>query len=260
MTNEKLTIAIAGCTGRMGCALVAAAHAKKSVKLVAGSSRNGDNVEVDGLFITSDPAVLASKATAIIDFTTPEATLCLAHEVAKTGGVLVIGTTGFSPSEQKELESYSGKMRIVQSGNFSLGINLLELLVERAAKTLGAEYDIEINEMHHRYKKDAPSGTALMLGRAAASGRGVSLADKKMLDRNGERKPGDIGFSSLRGGDIVGIHNVLFVGDGELITLSHQGFSREIYAQGAIAAALWVRDKNPGLYSMRDVMELKIID
>ncbi len=251
---EKLTIAIAGCTGRMGCALVAAAHSNKAVSLVAGSVRAHEHQHAAKLFVTTDPAVLAEKAAAIIDFTSPKATLANAKEVAKTGGILVVGTTGFSASEQKELEGYAQKCRIVQSGNFSIGVNLLESLVERAAKILGEQYDIEIAEMHHRHKKDAPSGTALMLGRAAAKGRGVSLDDKKILDRDGERKAGDIGFSVLRGGDVVGIHNVLFAGGGELITLSHQGFSREIYAQGATTAAIWAQNKTNGLYSMRDVM------
>ena len=142
----------------------------------------------------------------------------------------------------------------MQSGNFSLGVNILTNLVEQAARKLGEIYDIEISEMHHRHKKDAPSGTALMLGRAAAIGRGVSLEDKKVLDRDGVRKAGDIGFSVLRGGDVVGIHNVMFAGGGELVTLSHQGFSREIYANGAIAAALWAKNQPAGLYSMRDVI------
>jgi 4-hydroxy-tetrahydrodipicolinate reductase len=142
----------------------------------------------------------------------------------------------------------------VQSGNFSLGVNILETLVEQAARKLGELYDIEINEMHHRHKKDAPSGTALMLGRAAAKGRGVSLADKQVLDRNSVRKIGDIGFSCLRGGDVVGIHNVMFAGGGELITLSHQGFSREIYANGALTAAIWAKNQPAGLYSLRDVI------
>lgn len=252
----SLTVGIAGCTGRMGCALVAASHANKAVRLVAGSVRIHEHQHAAGLFVTASPEVLAQKATAIIDFTTPEATLAVAKEVAKTGGIIIIGTTGFSEVQQQEIVKYSKTARIVQSGNFSLGVNLLESLVEQAAKLLNEKYDIEINEMHHKHKKDAPSGTALMLGRAAAKGRNVSLDDKKIMDRNGERKIGDIGFSVLRGGDVVGIHNVLFAGGGELITLSHQGFSREIYANGAITAALWANDKPAGLYSMRDVLGL----
>ena len=252
--TTPLTLGIAGCSGRMGCALVTAAHANKSVKLVAGSVKDGELQQASGLFVTSSPEIFAEKAEAIIDFTAPEATIVLARQVAKTNGIIIIGTTGFSAEQQKELEICAKTARIVQSGNFSLGVNILENLVEQAARKLGEIYDIEISEMHHRHKKDAPSGTALMLGRAAAIGRGVSLEDKKVLDRDGVRKAGDIGFSVLRGGDVVGIHNVMFAGGGELVTLSHQGFSREIYANGAIAAALWAKNKPAGLYSMRDVI------
>ncbi len=254
--SNPLTLAIAGCTGRMGQALVASAHGNSDVKIVAGSVRTGAHQHAAGLFVTSSPAILAEKADAMIDFTTPEATIALAREVAKTGGIMIIGTTGFTDGQQKKLEECALTCRIVQAGNFSLGVNILESLVERAARLLNEQYDIEINEMHHKHKKDAPSGTALMFGRAAAKGRGVSLDDKKVIDRAGERKAGDIGFSSLRGGDVVGIHNVLFAGGGELITLSHQGFSRTIYATGAITAALWARDKKAGMYSMRDVIGL----
>lgn len=255
MTNQ-LTLAIAGCTGRMGQALIASAHGTPTVKIVAGSVRNSAQQHAAGLFVTSDPSILVQKADAMIDFTTPEATLALAREVAKTGGILIIGTTGFSDGQQKKLNECADTARIVQAGNFSLGVNILESLVERTAKLLNEQYDIEISEMHHKHKKDAPSGTALMLGRAAAKGRGVSLDSKKAIDRGGERKVGDIGFASLRGGDVIGIHNVMFAGSGELITLSHQGFSRTIFANGAITAALWARDKKAGMYSMRDVIGL----
>ncbi len=253
---NPLTLSIAGCTGRMGQALIASAQGNTQVKLVAGSVRTMGGQSEDGLYITSNPAVLADKAEAVIDFTTPEATIALAREMARTGGIMVIGTTGFSDGQQKKLAECAKTARIVQSGNFSLGVNILESLVERTASLLNEQYDIEINEMHHKHKKDAPSGTALMLGRAAARGRKVSLDEKKAMDRGGERKTGDIGFSVLRGGDVVGIHNVLFAGGGELITLSHQGFSRTIYANGAIAAALWARDKKAGMYNMRDVIGL----
>jgi 4-hydroxy-tetrahydrodipicolinate reductase len=254
--NDQLTLAIAGCTGRMGQALIASANDNPAVKITAGSIRAGAPKNTGDLFITSDPAIVAQKAEAAIDFTTPEATLALAREIAKTGGVLVIGTTGFSDGQQKKLNEFADSARIVQSGNFSLGVNILESMVERAAELLGEGYDIEISEMHHRYKKDAPSGTALMLGRAAARGRRENLDSKKVMERGGEREKGDIGFSVLRGGDVVGIHNVMFAGNGELITLSHQGFSRAIFATGAIAAALWARERKPGMYSMRDVIGL----
>lgn len=255
MTNQ-LTLAIAGCTGRMGQALIASAHATHTVKVVAGSVRDSAHQHAAGLFVSANPAILAGKAEAMIDFTTPEATIALAREVAKIGGIIIIGTTGFSDGQQKKIVECAATARIVQSGNFSLGVNILESLVERTSALLNEQYDVEISEMHHKHKKDAPSGTALMLGRAVAKGRGVSLDSKKAIDRSGQRKVGDIGFAVMRGGDVVGIHNVIFAGGGELITLSHQGFSRTIFATGAITAALWVRDKKAGLYSMRDVLGL----
>lgn len=261
-----MKIAIAGCTGRMGLTLVKAVLARPDLTLVCASERPGmDSASVNeqlashgisNLRITSNPAELASEADAIIDFTSPDATLTTLEAVASNGGIHIIGTTGFSDAQQKKVESFAGKARIVQSGNFSLGVNLMQVLVEQAAKTLGENYDIEINEIHHKHKKDAPSGTALMLGHAAAKGRNVDLDKKKVIDRSGERKSGDIGFSVQRGGDVVGIHDVMFAGPGETLTLSHQGFDRSIYANGALAAALWARHKKPGLYSMRDVLGL----
>lgn len=261
-----MKIAIAGCTGRMGMTLVQAVLARPDLTLVCLSERPGFNAAavnaqlsshgVSNIVITSDPSQLAKEADAIIDFTTPEATLATLEAVASQGGIHIIGTTGFDSAQQKKVESFAGRARIVQSGNFSLGVNLLQVLVEQAAKTLGENYDIEINEIHHKHKKDAPSGTALMLGRAAAKGRNVDLDKKKVIDRNGERKAGDIGFSVQRGGDVVGVHDVMFAGPGETLTLSHQGFDRSIYASGALAAAHWAKSQKPGLYSMRDVLGL----
>lgn len=259
-----MKIAVAGILGRMGLTLAAAAQNDSRVTLAAGSEQEGINITeaqttlaaygAANLFITSDPKELAKRADAVLDFTAPAATLSQAKAVAEQGGIHIVGTTGFSEEQQKELERYARGARIVQSGNFSLGVNILEQLVEQAAKILDDAYDIEIFEMHHKHKKDAPSGTALMLGRAAASGRKVKLEDKKIIDRKGERKKGDIGFTSSRGGDVVGIHNVTFAGTGETITLSHQGFSRDIFAQGALIAALWAKKQKPGLYSMKDVL------
>lgn len=261
-----MKIAIAGCLGRMGLTLVEAAQADSRFTLVGGSERPGFNVTeaqtalaaygIANLLITDDPALLAKKADAVLDFTAPEATLAMAEAVANAGGAHIIGTTGFTPEQQKKLSVLSSRARIVQSGNFSLGVSLLAQLVEQAAKTLEEDYDIEISEMHHRHKKDAPSGTALMLGRAAARGRKVDLDKKKSIDRNGERRRGDIGFAAMRGGDVVGIHDVRFAGAGEVLTLSHQAFSRQIYATGALTAALWAKKQKPGLYGMRDVLEL----
>jgi 4-hydroxy-tetrahydrodipicolinate reductase len=259
-----MKIAIAGCLGRMGATLVEAVQADDRFALVAGSERAGFNVTeaqtalaaygAANLFVTSDPTELVKNAEAIIDFTAPDATLAVARAVAERGSIHIIGTTGWTADQQRQLERYAAKGRIVQSGNFSLGVNVLERIVEEVASLLDEAYDIEISEMHHKHKKDAPSGTALMLGRAAAAGRNVDLEKKKTLDRNGERKRGDIGFSITRGGDVVGIHDVTFAGPGELIMLKHQAFNRSIYAAGALKAALWAKKQKPGLYSMKDVL------
>jgi 4-hydroxy-tetrahydrodipicolinate reductase len=256
-----MKIAIAGGNGRMGQALIKAAMADKRFALCAVSARSKEALKGlpatyggSKIIFTENPDELAAKADAVIDFTSPEATLSVAKAVAKRGGIHIIGTTGFTAAQQKEIKKYARESRIVQSGNFSLGVNLLENLVEQAAKILGDEYDIEISEMHHKHKKDAPSGTALMLGKAVARGRAVDFDKKKKLDRDGERKRGDIGFSVVRGGDVVGIHSVLFAGPGEVIEIKHQAFNRDIYAGGALRAAFWAQDQAPGLYSMRDVL------
>ena len=261
-----MKIAIAGCSGRMGLTLVKAVLARPDLTLISVSERPGvDSAAVNAqlaahgvtnLKVTSDPAHMVHEADAVIDFTAPDATITVAEAVAAKGGIHIIGTTGFSSTEQKKLIALASRARVVQSGNFSLGVNLLAALVEQAAQKLSDAYDIEIFEMHHKHKKDAPSGTALMLGRAAAKGRNVDFGKHKTLDRTTQRTPGDIGFSIARGGDVVGVHDVMFAGPGETLTLSHQGFDRSIYANGALAAALWARDKKPGLYSMRDVLGL----
>ncbi len=264
-----LTVGVAGCSGRMGLTLVQAALGHDGVRLAVGSERPGfDETAVaaqlatvgsKNLFVTSDVERFVAAAEAVIDFTSPEASLANAKAIAAKGGIHIVGTTGFSPVQQKELESYATQARIVQSGNFSLGVNVLQNLVENAAKLLNLGYDIEIFEAHHKYKKDAPSGTALMLGQAAAKGRNVDLEAQKVVARDGitgERKEGTIGFSVVRGGDIVGLHEVILAGEGEVITLKHQGFNRIIYANGALHAALWAKAQAPGLYSMKDVLGL----
>lgn len=269
MSTAPLSVGIAGCTGRMGLTLVGACHERRDLRLTVGSERPSfdeqaakaklETVGCKDLLVTADVKRFVSLADAIIDFTTPEATLENARAVAEKGGVHIVGTTGFSATQMKELQTHAARARIVQSGNFSLGVNVLQMLVEKTAARLDELYDIEIFEAHHKHKKDAPSGTALMLGEAAAKGRGVSLAQKKVAARDGisgERRSGDIGFSVLRGGDIVGIHEVSFAGSGELVTLKHQGFDRRIYANGALHAALWAAAQAPGYFSMRDVLGL----
>lgn len=255
-----MKIAIAGCMGRMGQTLIAATLADSRFTLVAGSERGMADMGklaalgAPNLKVTGDPKALVADADAVIDFTTPEATLAVAEAAAEKGIIHIIGTTGFALGQQKKLEGFAGKLCIVRSGNFSLGVNLMEKLVEEAAAKLADDYDIEIFEMHHKHKKDAPSGTALMLGEAAARGRNVALTEKKSIDRDNVRKQGDIGFSVARGGDVVGIHTVSFAGPGEVLEIKHQGFSRDIYAKGALHAALWAEGKKPGIYSMRDVV------
>ncbi len=252
----------------MGLTLIKAVLASDA-SLVAGSERQGfDEASVNaslatvgsqGLFITSNTDLLVESADIVLDFTSPESTLAIARSAARHKRVHIVGSTGFTDTQQRELSLYAREARIVQSGNYSIGVNLLEKLIEQTAKMLDDSYDIEIYEMHHKHKKDAPSGTALMLGEAAARGRGVKLADKKVSARDGitgERRTGDIGFTALRGGDVVGVHEVMFAGAGEVIEFKHQGFNRDIYAHGALRAARWAYGQKPGLYSMKDVLGL----
>lgn len=266
-----MKIAVAGCAGRMGREVMKAAVAGGH-ELVGGYVSAGDNaVGTDlgllaglaplGIAAVDDPAKAFTPAEAVIDFTRPALTLTLGALAAASNKILVTGTTGFTPAQQAELESHAAKAVIVQSFNMSLGVNLLANLVEKVAATLGTDFDIEILEMHHRQKVDAPSGTALLLGEAAAKGRKVKLAEVATYTREGTtgaRPAGEIGFAVLRGGDVVGDHQVMFAGAGERITLSHQSSSRGIYAQGALKAALWAKGRPPGFYSMRDVLGLSL--
>lgn len=192
----------------------------------------------------------------MIDFTNPEAAVAYAKIAAQMGKPLVTGTTGLSLDQQATLEKSAQIAPILQSANMSLGVNLLLSLVEKTAEKLGPEFDIEIFESHHRNKVDAPSGTALALGAAAAKGRGAALDSLAVFDRQGKRKSGNIGFSVFRGGDVVGEHTVTFAGAGERIELAHRASDRMIFAHSAVKAALWLKDRPPGLYSMRDVLAL----
>jgi 4-hydroxy-tetrahydrodipicolinate reductase len=268
MSDMRLVIAGAG--GRMGRTLVQAIAATKGVTLAgaveaAGSAVIGrDAGELAGLgpngvAIASDVAPLLRQADALIEFTVPATTLAFAELTAAAGIVHVIGTTGHSAEEDAVIAKAASRARIVKSGNMSLGVNLVAALVKRVATTLGDDYDIEIVEMHHNKKIDAPSGTALMLGRAAAAGRGIDLAQHSVRGRDGmtgPRRAGDIGFAALRGGTVVGDHTVTFAGPAERIELTHRAEDRMIFARGALHAALWARDKKPGLYSMTDVLGL----
>jgi 4-hydroxy-tetrahydrodipicolinate reductase len=212
-----------------------------------------------GVPITDDPLQAVVNADGIVDFTAPAASVELAALAAQARIVHVIGTTGLSPSDLKKIDAAARHAVIVRSGNMSLGVNLLAALVERAAASLGPDWDIEILEMHHKMKVDAPSGTALLLGESAARGRNIALAERSVRSRDGHtgaRREGDIGFATLRGGSVVGDHSVIFAGTSERLELTHRAEDRAIFARGAIRAALWGRDKKPGHYSMADVLGL----
>ena len=212
-----------------------------------------------GVKLTGDAGLLLAKADGIVDFTAPSATLEFAALAAKAGKVHILGTTGLSASDEAKIKDAAKSAVIVKSGNMSLGVNLLAAVVKRVAKALDESFDIEIVEAHHRMKVDAPSGTALMLGQAAASGRGISLEEHSDRGRDGitgARKPGDIGFASLRGGTVAGEHSVTFLGPFERLTLSHLAEDRMLFAHGALKAALWAHGKKPGHYSMADVLGL----
>lgn len=263
-------IVVTGGSGRMGRMLIETVQASDKARLVGVTERPGhDWIGMDigtamggaaiGVSVTDDPLEAFVTAQAVIDFTSPAATVAHAELTAQARAVHVIGTTGFAPEDLAHLEAAARHAVIVRAGNMSLGVNLLVKLTEKVAQALDADYDIEVIEAHHRHKVDAPSGTALMLGEAAAAGRGVALdavADRGRDGITGARKRGDIGFTAIRGGDIVGEHDVLFAAEGERITLRHVASDRSVFARGALKAALWGQDKGPGAYDMMDVLGL----
>ncbi len=262
MQNPPTHIGIAGCTGRVGSLLMQELHSGewKTLALAGGLARNAEKIKTQD-FITNDPAELFGRSDIVIDFSSPIATRLNAELAAKTATPLIVGTTGLSPEDEVFLAQAARKTCIVYSANMSVGVNLLLALVEDAARRLAPDqWDIEIFESHHKHKVDAPSGTALAIGKAAAQGRNVSLADHSVISRHGitgERDVGDIGFSVARGGDVVGEHTAFFYGAGERLTLSHIATNRALFAKGALRAAKWARDhKQNGLFSMRDVLGL----
>ncbi|TWD55750.1 dihydrodipicolinate reductase [Agrobacterium vitis] len=266
-----MKLVVVGASGRMGQALIRIIAETEGAVLHAAVGRLGspaigkDAGELAGLGplgvpVTDDALAAFVHADGVIDFTRPETSVEFAALAAQARIVHVIGTTGCSEDDQAKFEAASRHARLVKSGNMSLGVNLLSVLVQQAAKALDAAgWDIEVLEMHHKHKVDAPSGTALLLGEAAAAGRGIDLKDKAVKVRDGHtgpREAGTIGFATLRGGSVIGEHSVLLAGEGEIVTLSHSAGDRSIFARGAVKAALWARDKNPGLYSMLDVLGL----
>ncbi|TPI57977.1 4-hydroxy-tetrahydrodipicolinate reductase [Mesorhizobium sp. B3-1-7] len=266
-----MSLVVVGAAGRMGQTLIRAIHTMPGARVAAAIERpdsahlGKDAGELAGIGIINvpiadDPLPAFAKADGVLDFTAPSASVEFAGYAAQARIVHVIGTTGCSADDNARIAAAARHATIVKSGNMSLGVNLLAALVEQAAKALDPDdFDIEILEMHHRHKVDAPSGTALLLGEAAAKGRGIDLADNSVRVRDGHtgvRKTGSIGFATLRGGSVVGDHSVILAGTGERITLSHHAEDRAIFARGAVKAALWARAKKPGLYSMRDVLGL----
>ncbi|MBO6895863.1 MAG: 4-hydroxy-tetrahydrodipicolinate reductase [Shimia sp.] len=268
--QELPGIVITGASGRMGQMLIKTVSDSDKVRLVGAVEREGhDWVGRDvgeamggaalGVTVTDQPLEAFAKTQAVIDFTAPAATIAFAKLAAQARAVHVIGTTGMTEEDIAQLEPCARHAVIVRAGNMSLGVNLLTKLTQKVAAALDEDFDIEVIEAHHHHKVDAPSGTALMLGEAAAEGRGVNLADVSDRARDGitgARKKGDIGFSVIRGGDIVGEHDVLFAAAGERIVLRHQATDRAIFARGAVKAAIWGQDQKPGEYDMFDVLGL----
>ena len=268
--SEPVRVVVTGVSGRMGRTLVSLIAASERLTLTGAVERAGhDWIGRDvgtamggaacGVSVTEDAAAAMAGADAVIDFTAPAATLVFADAAAGAGIVHVIGTTGMTDAEIAALAPFADRATIIRAGNMSLGVNLLTQLTRRVAAALDEDYDIEVIEAHHNQKVDAPSGTALMLGEAAAEGRGVRLADVSDRGRDGitgARQKGRIGFSAIRGGDIIGEHDVMFAAAGERIILRHVASDRTVFARGALKAALWGQGKPPGQYDMLDVLGL----
>ena len=267
MTN----VVIAGASGRMGRVLARLVREADDLTLLGGTDAPGsdwvgrDLGEAMGagpwdVPVTDDPIDLVKDAQAVIDFTAPAATVALSEICAQARCVHVVGTTGLAESDIAALDRAARHAVVVRAGNMSLGVNLLTQLVAQVARALGETYDVEVVEAHHRHKVDAPSGTALMLGEAAAQGRGVALADVADRGRDGitgARAPGAIGFHAIRGGDVVGDHEVIFAGDGERVIVGHKASDRTVFARGALRAARWGQAQAPGHYDMIDVLGLR---
>ena len=267
---DDLKIAVMGAAGRMGRTLVATIHNQPGCVVGGGTEHDGSDAlgrdvgELAGvgklnIEVSSDAAAVIRSVDAIVDFTGPAASVAFAEMAAEAGIIHVIGTTGFEDEHEAAISKAGEKATIIKAGNMSLGVNLIVEMTRKIAEALDEDFDIEVLEMHHKHKVDAPSGTALMLGQAAADGRGVDLKARSVRARDGitgARKAGDIGFATLRGGNVVGEHSVIFAGEGERVAISHIATDRGIFARGAVKAALWGRGRGPGVYSMKDVLGL----
>ena len=265
---SDMRLVVTGAAGRMGQTLVRMIQDSIGFTLTGALERPGSpQLGLDagvlaglrplGVQVVDDPLPLLMQADGVVDFSAPAASVEMAALCAQARIAHVIGTTGLTEADLRKIAAAARHAPIVRSGNMSLGVNLLAELVRQAAKGLDADFDIEVVEMHHRHKIDAPSGTALMLAEAAAEARGITLKEKSARGRDGitgARRKGDIGFASLRGGSVIGEHSVIFASDGERLTLSHHAEDRSLFARGALKAAQWARERKPGLYSMKDVL------
>ena len=266
---DDLKVGVVGCTGRMGQMVIEQVGVTEGC-VIAGASEQPGHASIGedagviagvgalGVSVVDDPAAMMAGVDVVVDFTVPAATVQHAEMAAAAGVAMVIGTTGLNDEQAKAIDAAATKVAIVWAPNMSVGVTLLLALTEQVAGILGPQdYDIEVVEMHHRHKIDAPSGTALGLGKAAAAGRGVPLDSVYQAVRDGHtgaRPDGQIGFATLRGGDVVGEHTVIFAGEGERVELSHKAGSRKVFASGAVRAALWTQDRAAGLYSMKTVL------
>ena len=257
---KKINLAITGCMGRMGQQIIKSVKSDKNFKLVSLTENRIINKKIGGIKPELNTEKAFKETNVIIDFTIPKCTFEVLKIASKLKKRVVIGTTGFTKKEEKIIKSYSKKIPILKAGNMSLGVNLLMYLTEIASKSLGDKFLSKIFEVHHKHKKDYPSGTALMLGRGIAKGKGrefYSMFGKKYLNKKNFPYRNKINFNSLRKGEIIGEHEVLFSSGKEIIKLNHEAFDRALYSEGALSAAKWLMKKKPGLYSMRDLMNFK---
>ena len=257
---KKINLAISGCLGRMGQQLVKSSRSNKNFQLVTLTENKPINKKIAGISLNLNTELAFKKADVIVDFTVPKCTLDILKIASKLKKRVVIGTTGFTQKEEDIIKKFSKKIPILKAGNMSLGVNLLMYLTEIASKSLNEEYLSKVFEVHHKYKKDYPSGTALMLGKGIANGKNKNLYNligKKYLNRKSFPYGRKINFNSIRKGEIIGEHEVTFSSGKEIIKLNHEAFDRALYSDGALTAAKWLINKKPGLYSMRNLLNFE---
>ncbi len=257
---KKINLAISGCMGRMGQQLITSAKKNKSFKIVSLTENRKINKKISGIHPVLNSINAFKKANIIIDFTIPKCTLEILKIAVKQKKRIVIGTTGFTKKEENLIKKFSKKIPILKAGNMSLGVNLLMYLTEIASKSLGKDFLSKVYEVHHKHKKDYPSGTALMLGKGIANGRNkefYNMIGKKYLNKKSFPYGNKINFNSIRKGEVIGEHEVTFSSGKEIVSLNHESFDRALYSEGALIAAKWLFNKKPGLYSMRDLMNFK---